>query len=239
MLEYVISGLLTLIVGLISLFVDPKTQKKKAWWVVAALLVSSTITAAYGYHDSNNAKTQAEKDSALVQQTADNETKVLNQQQAIQADEQVMKGNVQSMMVYFGLPSQEESEGSSGAAEVPAVKAEAVRNQAIVEYFAKDADSDKIANSLRETGLEIVRVPGQLTGASNAVWYGHSVTVADVKAVALALMQAGNQLQAIKPLAKGTGSKARLIEVGRSEKFKSQPAWTEKQVQSLTLLPRR
>jgi hypothetical protein len=221
MLEYVIVGFLSLVVGLFSLSVDPKTDKKKAALMVGALVLSAFFTGMYGYKDSTDAKTQTE---------------------SLLANEKELKTNLQTLMRREGIPGTEEGATAQPAASAaPSAHAtpSTPSTPPIIEYFAKDNEGDGVTRALRDHGLDVIKLPGQIPGPTNSLWAGNGVTIAEVKPIALTLLRAGVQLKAVRHFRDGSGSKERLIEIGSDQKFATAPVLTEEQIQNMTDLPTR
>ena len=233
MLEFVVLPLISFASGLASLYIDPKADKAKAWIIVFILFVSALFTGIYGYRDdkSHAAEVQEAEDRAARQEKLAMLT--VQGEVDLEKESKVFRADFETFMKREGLPLGE----NEGGARLTQPAAAAPANRPLVEYFAKDVDSDTIANALRGTGLDVVRVPAQLTSATNAVWFGNAVPLDVVKSVALALVQTGVQLHAVRPLRDASGPKAHLIEVGRSEAAKNDPLWTESRVKGLSSLP--
>jgi hypothetical protein len=229
MLEYAIIGFLTLLVGLTSLFVDPKTDKTKAALVVCALVASAFATGMFGYYDSKDSKSQADKLVDISQKALDKETKM-------EASNASMEADLHTLMRRQNIPVNEGDVTSQPAASAaPSAPA----SRPIIEYFAKETEGDGVTKALRDGGLDVIKLPGQLPGPTNSVWAGNSVTIAEVRPVALALLRAGIQLKAVRHFRDGSGPKDRLIEIGSDHAFANAPVLTEEQIQNMPVLPAR
>lgn len=119
------------------------------------------------------------------------------------------------------------------ALEGMATRGRASRHNVTVHFFgddlAKAVNVNVVEPSLRELGFNVVRRPrgeGMADVPVNCLWYGGSVSRADVQAVALLLTSAGVQLRAIKPFENPTGPKASNIEIGGSRAESNAPVWT-------------
>jgi hypothetical protein len=231
MLEYVIIGFFSLLVGLMSLFIDPKTDKTKASLVVGALILSASVTGAYGYYDSKDSKSTADKQLDVAKQAVDEgkELKALNA---------TMETDLHTLMRREGIPVSE-GDVPSQPASVAAAAPSAPASRPIIEYFAKDNEGDGVTKALRDAGLDVIKLPGQLPGPTNSIWAGDHVTMAEVKPVALTLLRAGVQLKAVRHFRDGSGAKDRLIEIGSDHAFANAPVLTEEQVQNMADLPKR
>ena len=229
MLEYGIIGCLSLVVGLTSLFVDPKTDKAKAALVVCALVASAFATGMFGYYDSKDSKSQADKLADISQKALDKETKM-------EAINETMEADLHTLMGRQNLPVNEEN-GTKQPSAAAAPSAPASR--LIIEYFAKETEGDGVTKALRDGGLDVIKLPGQLPGPTNSVWAGNSVTMPEVRPVALALLRSGVQLKTVRHFSDGSGPKDRVIEIGSDKLFANAPVLTEEQIQNMSALPAR
>jgi hypothetical protein len=219
--------------GLVSLYIDPKTDHAKAWVVVLVLAASVTATGYYSFQDE---KTQAA--NALQAQ---------KQEQDIQKDLDRVTSYMQSG---GGLQSNEgdsEATPAPASTQAPASVAPATAQQTtppaaqkpIIEYFVKQGDSDTLGAALLKTGFGVVKVPGQRAENTNCIWVGDSVQLADAKSVALALVNAGVPLRAIRNFRDGSGRKANLIEIGADHALENAPLLTVDEIQNMNASPPR
>jgi hypothetical protein len=228
-LEYVIIGFFSLVVGLVSLFIDPKSDKTKSWFVVGALILSASVTGAYGYYDSKDSKDKADKQLNISNELVTWDAKLEDHNKTIEED-------LQTLVRRQNLPAREGDVITHPAA---AAAPSAPASRPIIEYFAKDNEGDGVTKALRGAGLDVIKLPGQLPGPTNSLWAGNSVSIADVKPVALALLRAGVQLKTVRHFRDGSGPKDRVIEIGSDHDFAEAPVLTEEQIQNMTQLPTR
>src|SRR5262249_29047478 len=92
-----------------------------------------------------------------------------------------------------------------------------------VEYFPKDVDGDVLRQALSEGGFNFKAGVAKNNLSTNSMWVGDSVTVDNIKFVALTLVRAGVQLRSIRRFRNGAGAKANLIEIGADAAMQNQP----------------
>ena len=232
MSEYIFLPLISFASGFASLYIDPKTDKARAWIVISILFASALATGAYGFYDGKNhdseidaARTQSAKQLDVAQKALDVEQK--GQDKIDQLSKSV--DALRSL-----LPQTEGEKTTATSAQVTTPSA-----PPIVEYFAKGVDGDAIAKATKAAGFAVVVMQGQRPGATNSLWAGDGVSLVDTKTLAQALLREGVQLRAIRRFREGGGAKARLIEIGRDEAMANALVISAEQVQNLQMLPSR
>jgi hypothetical protein len=113
------------------------------------------------------------------------------------------------------------------AADTPADRLR--RSHTTIEIWAKDVDEGKVRVALGELGFPIAERSAYVKAlATNALWFGGATDIADVKRVALALMRAGVQLRAIRPIPPEIVAKRdlALIQVGADTSIVNRPVYT-------------
>jgi len=220
--------LISLVSGLVCLYIDPRKDRARAWIVIGVLGASAVASGIYGYQDAKDAAkadTRADKQLDVAQSALDLE-------KAGQGTIAHLAQTVDTLLPRAHLPQTigDDSQPAQGTKQA---------NPPVVEYFAKDVDGDAIVKAAKEAGFDVVAVPGQHPGSTNAMWVGDTVPLADTKALALALVSGGVQLRALRRFRDGTGPKASLIQIGRDEAITNEPVWTADRIQSLQSLPAR
>jgi hypothetical protein len=115
------------------------------------------------------------------------------------------------------------------------------RERTPIEIFYKDIDQKKVETAFAELGFPLRRPRALVPGiATNAVWFGSVVPPEDVKLVALALIRAGVQIRAIRPIQTYIVHKkdARLIQVGADTAMVDAPAYSVEQVVEASVFTR-
>ncbi len=112
-----------------------------------------------------------------------------------------------------------------------------------VRYFAKDTLVDVnqriLIENIRRLGYDIAveRPPiGDLP--TNAIWLGNEVDIADVKALALAVIRAGYGVKAIRPFNEPGGVRARQVQIGADRAIAGRPNLTVEDVYQATRFTR-
>jgi hypothetical protein len=237
--EYIFLPLISFVSGFASLYIDPKTDKARAWIVVSVLFASALFTGIYGYEDGKThdgeVKT-ARTDAAAVRKSTDDQLELAKNALDIEkSDYETIKqlnASVAALVSRAHLP-ETEGDKQSVSRQVPSA------NLPIIEYFAKAADGDAITKAARALGYGVVTMPGQHSGPTNAVWVGDDIPLADTKSISLALTQHGVQLRAVRLFRDGKGPKSRLIEIGRDEALANASILTADQIQNLKSLSPR
>ncbi len=133
-----------------------------------------------------------------------------------------------------------------------AAQAENKQQQITVSYFRKGVDTevnhvdfDSLAELFSKAGFK-VQEPS--TGAknpnleTNALWIADNVTVSQAKYVALALMNAGMRIRALRrfrPDPNGASRKLNTIEIGSDAEFLTGPPLTVQQVKDINDIAKR
>lgn len=101
------------------------------------------------------------------------------------------------------------------------------RSNIILAYYERQADNQNLESTLRSLGYSFdVRKLDKTTGyqKTNCIWFGAAVPLAEVKRVAIAMIQSGNPVKGIKrfPISvKKPSYKRNVIEVGMDQKLEN------------------
>jgi hypothetical protein len=210
--------LLALIVGLASLFVDPKGKGRKGVVVtlVLALLASCGFAIYSNWKEGINADIRERRIDTLLttladfrQETAKGIAGVLEKMNAWG----FVGKQVSAQTMESALAAESERERLALQREPEA------RRSITVRYYPKDVDRDKVEGALRALGFTLQEGRPTLEDIrTNAIWFGESVPIEDVKLVAFTLIRAGVEIVTIRPF-RGTGRKPRIIEVGADVQY--------------------
>lgn len=105
-------------------------------------------------------------------------------------------------------------------------------------YFAKPGDADIVAETLENLGLPYDSEPPKSTVPTNAIWFGDSVPLEDVRKVSLALLAAHVRLQAILRFSVSNDWHAKILEVGSSSAVAGKPAIGASAINEARTFPR-
>ena len=218
MLKNIVLPLISLAVGLISVFIDAKSNKVGATVAVLVLAASAILTGYFGLQDDNAAAAQAAlqgKELAILTELAQHDGLLLQNE-----------GDTTQPQTGISLrldeqPRPAEAEGAP-----------------VVQYFAKSAEGDSVTTALQRSGFRVVRVPAQFPGeATNAIWIGDAVPIEYARKVALSLLETGVRLRGIYRFRDGSGPRSNLIEVGSSARLNPFPVLTKPQIESMPIRP--
>ena len=243
MLHNVFLPLISLLSGIISLKIDPKEDKAKAWMVTAVLVVSAVATGVSGTLDDS----KQQKESAAAKQQI---SQLIDTDHNLSQDVGTVKAGVFSLLAKWGYSSttieqiqQSEKADNARAQVLPAQLSvnnkRKVAEKLTVEYFPKDFDGAVVKQALQEGGFEFKPGKPKNNLPTNSMWVGDSVSVDNIKFVALTLVRAGVQLRSIRRFRDGSKQKAYRIEIGADPAMADAPVLTVEQIQSLTELPPR
>lgn len=105
-------------------------------------------------------------------------------------------------------------------AKVKAEETKAASKNVVISYYYRRADNTSLPETLRGLGYKFELKKMEKNSGyekTNCIWFGAAVPVADVKKVAIAMIQSGNPVKGIKrfPLSnKNSSYKRNIIEVG-------------------------
>lgn len=109
--------------------------------------------------------------------------------------------------------------------------AQARRQATVLEIWTKQVDAAKVRDALSALGFAVRARPALLPDDTNALWFGAPVHLDDVKLVALALMRAGIQVRAIRPLQSYLASRGDLlVQAGASRDANGCKPWRAQEV---------
>lgn len=203
-------------VGLISLYVDAKDKKKK-WIFLFCLIITVSATIVFNFLDSQKsiaALTESKKKEESLTQILLNITTNTNQ-----------IPDLIKLLMKFGYTA-ENAEKATPEKVNKVINANSLFNESLskislkstaqikIEYFPKDVDGNIVNSILRNAGFDLVKGIPMNNLKTNAIWAGASVSVDEIKFVALVLIRAGVDLVTIERFKNGKGNKSRLIQIG-------------------------
>jgi hypothetical protein len=232
--------LISLLVGISALYIDPNSGAHKKW-IMIGLLFASAVGAAAGSLSDDRTKDQTM-------------TILTNQSQSIanlsgKADS--LSGKTDTILDVL------KNHGFSPEATAvigQSISADAARTKILssvlnsgsdanitVAYYPKDVDGPVVINALKEGGFKVESRPGNSANAklaTNAIWIGDDVTVGQAKFVALTLTRAGVGIAVIsRGFRNDSPRKKDWIEVGTDQSFVGSPSLTVEKISSLTEIP--
>lgn len=219
--EYWVMPVLTLLIGIISLFTDPRDRARK--WLVRFLVLALVLSSTGEIYFKTASKKNAELDIAWGKSRIQELVDILKSFRSEVSDQFT---NIAGVLSEFGWLNEraqsanvEEIRRSFGANRELAMLAASTypdrRKNITIWYFPKNVDQTKVSRALEELGFKLEIVKPIVTDVpTNAIWFGQAVSTDDTKLVALTLMRAGVGIKAIRPSRFTGGVRDSLIQVG-------------------------
>lgn len=111
------------------------------------------------------------------------------------------------------------------------------RNNTTIKYFLKNVDKEKVLAALGGLGFTLMQSPPVGRTPTNAIWFGPSVQIDDVKLVAYTLIRAGIPIQDIRRYMVSDGRDSQ-IQVGGRPLAKDNVVWTVERISAAKDFPR-
>lgn len=231
--ENVIMPMLSLVIGVISLFTDPKDKRKR--WLFRLLIIGLVLASGLEIFFRNKSEAQAKDE---LQWSRDRIKQLISIVESFRQESKQSFSDITEILSNFGWQKErlisasvedvQESFKAEQERQLVASSATHVQNRDIViQYFPKDVDKEKVEAALRELGFQIQAGRANLPGMqTNAIWFGESVSVDAVKLVAYTLIRAGIKIRSIQPFQEPGGRKAKLIQVGSYAAYANAPVIT-------------
>jgi hypothetical protein len=247
----VILPVISLATGVLSLYVDPKSDPRKKRTLILVLALSALATAATSMRDQKTHQNESDAlrddlktTKELVSATRDSTEGVRSMMTKLVAmltgtyGYDRSKVNVQDLSVENMALVEKSVVADKALQRLPALPSVNAGLRPVVRYFAKDLDPKVVREALNKEGFSVdVRAPLD-TKATNVIWIGDGITPEEAHTVALVLVRAGVQLNAILRFAIGGGAKAKLIEVGAHEGYRSSKFLSVEEIQTMKEFPR-
>jgi len=255
-LELVITSLVSLFSGLISLHINPEDKKYKIWrLVLVGLLITSSVSAVYfGYQKEQESKaTEAKKDSQ-IEKLSSSVSQLNKQNTALQATIVQMQlqigqvsGNTLKILERLGWkeeklrnPTEEQVNRSLQATQLlnTVVQTTTEQKPIVVQYFPKDVDPTIVNSRLEALGnVKVSPTRSQLQEVpTNAIWLGSEVDINTAKAVAYTLIGAGVEIKIIRRFSNSQG-RERVIQVGGDVECINRPPLTVEAIRDVQQFP--
>ncbi len=256
--ELLITSLVGLLSGVISLYTDPKKHKVWRFTLLGLIILSAISTVFFGYKKEQESKaTEARKDSQ-IKNLSDNLSQVNKQNSELLKTVREMNivilktGNdtkiIRDVLAQLGWskenlnnPSQSQVNQSLQASQfLKTVSGNPDQRRAItVEYFPKNVDPSIVRSRLGALGISLNTSASQLPGVpTNAIWVGSGVDVNTLKAVAYTLIGAGVELKMIRRFNNSQGREY-LIQVGGDGECINRPTLTAEKIKNIQNFPQQ
>ncbi len=203
-------------VGMISLYVDSKDKRKK-WIFIFCLFITLIATIVYNVYD----RIEREIELKISQKKEEYLSKIL--MNITNNTNQIP--DLVKLLAGFGYTL-------NNAMNATPVRVNEVINankfyyelltnidfnsvaSINIEYFPKDVDQEVVISALKNVGFTIKTKQPFNRLETNAIWVGNSVTIDEIKMVALILFRAGVDIISIRRFKNGQGNKHKTIQIG-------------------------
>ena len=216
--------LLTLLIGIISLFANPENIKspgdllknKKILFLIVLLVSSFGINSFFAYSDSQEQQEQIEYRNGEIKDLKD----ILRNFESRTASS---FSSIREVLASFGF--RKDSKISLDKLD-RSLQAETARKKLIsktgkdvggsitVKFFPKDVDREVVSKALSELNFKIVYGNAANPIPTNSIWFGKNATDDQIKSVALTLIRAGVDLKQIEQFRTSNGGRDDMIQVG-------------------------
>ncbi|HWZ99587.1 MAG TPA: hypothetical protein VN025_17650 [Candidatus Dormibacteraeota bacterium] len=244
--------LISLVSGILSLYVDPQKDPKKKWLLVSVLVLSALATVGMSVRDDKSHKKEAD---ALHEALASTKSELQTVQTVSQSTHSDVSVLLNCIAQKFGYSSESIrtlfADGSLINQLTVSAAADRQREKLIasklptegpsptVIYYAKADEATGIVKALKEVGsLKVVVRQPLDPNPSNVIWIGDGISPKEAQYVAQTLLRAGVRLNKILRFYDGAGSKSTLIEVGAYEDFRSSAPLTSDDIATMSDFPR-
>ena len=244
MIRNILLPLISLLSGLVCLYIDPKTDRARAWVVIAVLSASAIATGIYGNHDQKDAERANSRAEEQLSTSKDTKQDVHGMKDEVDQLVHLLQpqGILSTTSVNQITPARVQQSYDADVARREELQLRAQNpspQPSTIEYFTRELDKDVVERALQEGGLQFKEAQAKISDdPTNSVWVGDSVPLSDVKFVALTLLRAGVQLRGVRRFNDGKGPKAHLVEVGADRALDNNPVLTAEQIQNMTQVNR-
>ncbi len=256
-IELILTSLIGLFSGVISLHTDPKDKKYRIWQLILLfLIVSSAGTTMYfGYQKEQESKRIAARKDLQIQDLNDNLSQVNKQNSELLKTVNLMQTELQTtgsdtkfirdLLEPLGWsrgnlsnPSQNQINQSLQASQLlQTVSGDVEQRKGItVQYFPKNVDSNIVRANLENLGFALVTGNSSNELPTDSIWFGSGVDLNSVKAVAYTLLGAGVSLKAIRQFS-NDNRRGLVIQVGGDPDCEDRPTLSAEEIRSASRFP--
>jgi hypothetical protein len=214
--------------GILSLQIDPKSNKK--WLLIAIMVLSATGSVASSMKDN--------KDKATQNQIIDSINKLSGKIAATTNRTDITVTNISALLSGFGNSQAVQALQADSVLQTLTAKVKDANRKSsppLITYYPKDVDGPRVVQALESGGFQVAQGIGNLNNSTlptNAVWGGAPVGIEQAKFVALTLVRAGVGIRYIGRI-EGASSGKNVIQVGASAQHQSGPLLTVDQIKQL------
>jgi hypothetical protein len=239
--ELIITSLVSLSSGVISLYTDPKDRKHRIWQLVllGLIILSAGCTIYFGYQKEQESKINEQESKETIKQLKDDLFQVRKTLDKLPNTILILMRNGWSQE-NLRNPSQKQISQSLQANQLlqPVSGNTAQRQGITVQYFPKNVDPNIVTARLENLGFTLVTGAPRNNLPTDSIWFGSGVDLNSVKAVAYTLIGAGVPLKAIRQFDNDNG-RERVIQVGSDPPCSDRPILTTEQIRNIEKFPQQ
>jgi hypothetical protein len=239
--ELIVTSLVGLCSGVISLYTDPRDKKHRIWQLVllGLLILSAGCTIFFGYQKEQESRTNEEESKATIRQLNNELSQVKKKLDDLPKQILVLLGLGWSQENLRNPNQSDISQSLQASQLLQTVSGNTSQRKAItVQYFPKDVDPNIVKTRLENLGFTLVTGSPRSNLPTNSIWFGSEVDLNSVKAVAYTLIGAGVPLKAIRQFNDDNG-RERFIQVGGDPDCLDRPALTAEQIKNMAKFPQQ
>jgi len=255
--ELIITSLVGLISGVISLCIDPKEKKNKVWKLVflSLIILSAISTVYFGYQKENESKATEVKKNSQIKNLTDNLSLVNNQNiellkivNKMNVTVDTTREDIRNFLAQLGwsrenlnnLSQNKINQSLQASQSLKTISGNSDQRRAItVQYFPKNVDPAVVRSRLEALGISLSTSASQLPGVpTNAIWFGSGVDINTAKAVAYTLIGAGVELKMIRQF-NNSQDRERIIQVGGDGECVNRPTLTVEKIRNIQEFPQQ
>jgi len=252
--ELIVTSLVGLFSGVISLYADPKDKKHKIWQLVllGLIILTAASTVYFSYQKEEESKRTEEGKDRQISNLNNNLSQVKEQNSRLikTVDEMQLQLHeaggdmrvIRNVLEQLGWsqenlenPNQSQISRSLKASQLlETVSGDSDQRRAVtVQYFPKNVDPAIVRSRFEALGISLNTSASQLPGVpTNAIWFGSGVDVNTVKAVAYTLIGAGVELKMIRQFNNSQG-REHLIQVGGDRECVNRPTLAAEEIRNI------
>ncbi len=232
-IDFLIMPLLSLAVGLASVFIDSTNPNRKL--VKGILIIALSLACVFAIYTNveDYKKTEQEKQEKLdeIAWNRDHIRKLTSIITKFRTETINQFSYIKDKLKSFGWTKKRLETSNSMFRSIAAdrergflssVSSSDSRRDITIQYFPKNVDKNIVENSLEELGFRLISGPAKVKNIpTNSLWFGANVKLEDIKLVAYTLMRAGVEIKVIRPFRNPKGRRSNLIQVGADAVFEN------------------
>lgn len=244
--ESIIMPVLSLLIGIFSFYADPKDTQRT--WLKYGMIGGLIFTCGFSVYFGVQKDKENQQNIQIIKQLKDDVSKgnkEVNEQLKTINNILLDRGFTKNTAKSASNEIIQQSDTADRVLQAIQNKNTNNRKDITVEYFPKQVDQEigldinVVAEELRSLGFRVnVKNPEIAQVPTNAIWFGSSVGIEDVKLVAYTLIRAGVQIRIIRPFGTLSSSNSNLIQVGADVAYQNTPPLTVDEIRKTSKFTR-